>query len=178
MKFNYNDGGRSAAGYKGHTGDCVCRAICIATGLPYQQVYEVLANGNATQRKSKRTPKKGKTASRGINVRRKWFQEYMESLGFEWTPTMLVGQGCKVHLTDGELPAGKLVVSVSKHYTAVIDGVINDTHNPSERGVTIYPNGYPEHLLPKGAYRMENGNGWAYKPERCVYGYYTYKGKP
>ena len=37
-KFNYNDGGRLEAGYKGQTGDCVCRAICIATGKPYQEV--------------------------------------------------------------------------------------------------------------------------------------------
>ena len=175
MKFNYNDGGRSAAGYKGHAGDCVCRAICIVTGLPYKEVYDALAHGNYTQRKSKRTPKRGKTAARGINVGRKWFQEYMRGLGFEWIPTMLVGQGCKVHLNEKELPTGRLVVSVSKHYTAVIDGVINDTHNPSERGTTIYPNGYPEDKLPKGAYRMENGNGWAYKPERCVYGYWAYK---
>lgn len=67
---------------------------------------------------------------------------------------------------------GRLVVQVSKHYTSVIDGVINDTHDPSERGATIYPDGYPEHKLPKEAYRMENGNGWAYKPDRCVYGYW------
>jgi hypothetical protein len=172
MQFNYNDGGRSAAGYKGHTGDCVCRSICIATGLPYQEVYDTLAVGNQLQRKSNRTPKKGKTASAGINVRRKWFQDYMKSLGFVWVPTMLIGQGCKVHLKDGELPMGRLVVSVSKHYTAVIDGVIQDTHNPSERSTTIYPNGYPADQLPKGAYKMENGNGYAYSPDRCVYGYY------
>ena len=30
----YNDGGRTAAGFKGETGDCVTRAIAIATGLP------------------------------------------------------------------------------------------------------------------------------------------------
>jgi len=172
MKFTFNDGGRSAAGYKGTTGDCVCRAICIAAELPYQQVYDELAKGNLTQRASKRTPKKSKTAARGINVRRKWFQDYMKSLGFAWKPTMLIGRGCKVHLTDGELPMGRLVVSVSKHYTAVIDGVIQDTHNPSERGATIYPNGYPAHLIPKGAYKTENGNGWTYNPDRCVYGYY------
>jgi len=42
-------------------------------------------------------------------------------------PTMAIGSGCKVHLADGELPPGRLVVSVSKHYTAVTDGVIHDT---------------------------------------------------
>lgn len=178
MEFNYNDGGRKDAGYKGNTGDCVCRSICIVTGLPYQQVYDALASGNASQRKGKREPKHKagkKTAAHGISTTRKWFKDYMAYLGLVWTPTMLIGQGCKVHLTASELPAGRLVVMVSNHCTAVIDGVINDTYNPSERGCTVYPNGYPEHLLPKGAYKMDNGNGWAYRPERCVYGYYLLK---
>ena len=147
MIFNYNDGGRKLAGYVGDTGDCVCRAVAIASGRPYQEVYDRLAEGNATQRRSKhRRASFGKrTASRGIAVKRKWFQEYMRELGFEWTPTMFVGQGCKVHLKEEELPKGKLVVAVSKHYTAVIDGVINDTYDPS---------------------RDET---------RCVYGYFTKK---
>lgn len=143
-KFNYNDGGRLEAGYKGQTGDCVCRAICIATGKPYQEVYDVLANGNATQRKGKREGNKaGKlTASRGINTKRKWFADYMDSLGFVWTPTMLIGQGCKTHLKADELPNGILIVNVSKHFTCVIDGIINDTYDCSREGT------------------------------RCVYGYY------
>ncbi len=154
MEFQYNDGGRKLSGYKGHTGDCVCRAICIAANLPYQDVYDVLANGNYMQRKSKRTEKKSKTAAHGINVRRKWFKEYMKSLGFEWTPTMKIGQGCKVHLTDGELPNGRLVVAVSKHYTAVINGVINDLYNPERNTTWIH------------------GDGTTSIQKRCVYGYY------
>lgn len=142
MKFIFNDGGRALAGFKGTAGDCVCRSIAIATGKPYNEVYNSLAAGNVAQRRSKRTKKKGKTAREGIHTGRKWFKEYMKTLGFEWVPTMLIGQGCKVHLKEGELPAGKLVVALSKHMTAVIDGVINDTHDPSRDGV------------------------------RCVYGYY------
>lgn len=143
--FVFNDGGRAKAGYKGTTGDCVCRAICIITGKPYQEIYDALSEGNATQRKTKRSSKSTgiRTASKGINVKRKWFQTYMESLGFTWTPTMLIGQGCKVHLKADELPKGKLVISVSKHYTAMIDGVINDLYDPSREGT------------------------------RCVYGYYS-----
>lgn len=145
-RFVFNDGGRAAAGYKGQTGDCVCRAICIITGKPYQEVYDTLADGCATQRKSKRNSKVTgvRTAARGINTKRKWFQAYMKSLGFTWTPTMLVGQGCKTHLKAEELPKGKLVISVSKHYTTMIDGVINDTFDPSRDGT------------------------------RCVYGYYSF----
>jgi hypothetical protein len=136
MKWIYDDGGRAAAGYKGDTGDCVCRAVAIATGEPYQQVYEILAVGNATQRKTKRSPRAtGKrTASEGISTRRKWFSDLMESLGFAWVPTMGIGTGCRFHLRDGELPMGRLIVNVSKHMVAVIDGVIHDTHDCSRGG--------------------------------------------
>lgn len=36
LGFNYNDGGRKEAGYKGDAGDCVTRAISIATGNGYE----------------------------------------------------------------------------------------------------------------------------------------------
>jgi len=174
MQFIYNDGGRKAAGRKGDAGDCVTRAIAIATGLPYAKVYDDMAQGNADQRITKRSRKScGKrTASHGISVRRKWFKDYMAALGWKWTPTMGIGTGCTVHLADGELPMGRLIVSVSKHYTTVIDGVIHDTFDPSaDRGTTTFPPNYSGNI-PKGAKWLENGNGWSYEPERCVYGYW------
>jgi len=174
MKFVYDDGGRKEAGRKGDAGDCVTRAIAIATGRPYAQVYDDMAQGNAEQRITKRSRKShGKrTASRGISVQRKWFKDYMAALAWKWMPTMGIGTGCTVHLIDGELPMGRLIVSVSGHYTTVIDGVIHDTHDPSaNRGTTIYPPNYPG-VIPKAARWLSNGNGWAYSPDRCVYGYW------
>jgi hypothetical protein len=44
---------------------------------------------------------------------------------------MNIGRGCRVHLKTDELPAGRLIVPCSKHTTAVIDGVIHDTYDPS-----------------------------------------------
>ena len=44
--FQFNDGGRAAAGFRGEAGDCVTRAIAIATEQPYQDVYAAL-NGLA-----------------------------------------------------------------------------------------------------------------------------------
>ena len=137
MEFIKNDGGRADAGFKGSAGDCVCRSIVIATGKPYSEVYETLAQGNASQRVTqhvKSSRANVKTASRGINVKRKWFKDYMASLGFAWVPTMGIGTGCKVHLCKDELPSGTLIVAVSKHYTCVIDGVIHDTFNPDRDG--------------------------------------------
>tara|TARA_Y100001936_G_scaffold100477_1_gene98808 strand:+ start:14793 stop:15239 length:447 start_codon:yes stop_codon:yes gene_type:complete len=135
MKFVYNDGGRKQSGYKGTAGDCVTRAIAIASELPYQEVYEAMAHGNSTQRKSKHdTKKRTRTARNGISTSRKWFKDYMASIGFKWTPTMQIGSGCKVHLKPDELPKGRLIVAVSKHYTTMINGVINDLCDPSRNG--------------------------------------------
>lgn len=134
MKHVVNDGGREAAGYKGTAGDCVARAIAIVSGKPYAEVYERLARETGAQRASTRTKKRSASARNGINVRRKWFDDYMAELGFTWTPTMQIGQGCKVHLREDELPPGRLVVSVSKHYTAVIDGALHDLWDCSREG--------------------------------------------
>lgn len=171
MRFIKNDGGRAAAGFKGSAGDCVTRAIAIASDKPYAEVYAALAHGTGTQRKTKRTGKRTKSARNGINVTRQWFKDYMRSLGFEWTPTMLVGQGCKTHLTDGELPSGRLVVSVSGHYTAVIDGVVNDTFDPQREVAEFrqFP-GWQNATLAKGEQR--NQNGIFSIRRRCVYGYW------
>ena len=134
VEFNFNDGGRAEAGYKGRTGDCVTRAVAIAAELPYQQVYDRLAEGNATQRVTKRSKKataRQKTASHGISTKRKWFKDYMKSLGFTWVSTMGIGTGCKVHLKADELPKGRIIARVTRHYVAIIDGVINDTYDCS-----------------------------------------------
>ena len=137
--FNYNDGGRNASGYKGLTGDCVVRAIAIVTGKPYQEVYDALNLLGESERTGKR--KKTKSNSR-TGVFRVTYEKYLKSLGYQWTPTMHIGTGCTVHLRQDQLPKGRLIVSVSRHVTTMIDGVIYDTYDCSRHGT------------------------------RCVYGYY------
>lgn len=153
MQVVLDDGGRQAAGFKGLTGDCVVRSVCIAGGLDYATVYAALTQVNAQTR---RRGKQSKPSPRnGVDVRGVAFKRFMQEQGFTWTPTMKIGSGCKVHLTDGELPPGRLVVVVSKHYTAVIDGVIHDTFDP-QRQTIWYEEGKPVRVS-----------------ERCVYGYWT-----
>lgn len=143
MNIVHDDGGRAAAGFRGTAGDCVARSIAIASGRPYREIYAALAQSTGTQRAGKRG-KRPASARNGVNVTRKWFREYLHSLGAVWHPTMGIGTGCRVHLTASELPAGRLVVAVSRHYTTVIDGVIHDLFDPSRNGT------------------------------RCVYGYWTF----
>lgn len=139
--FQYNDGGRKQAGFKGKTGDCVTRAIAIAAELPYEQVYEVMTAGTRQERSPRgvrynhsQARRKPLSARDGIHVKRKWFKEYMASLGFEWTPCMSIGSGCKVHVKASELPMGRLILSLSGHYAAFIDGVLHDTHDSARDG--------------------------------------------
>lgn len=131
MKFNLNDGGREAAGYKGKTGDCVCRAIAIATQKPYQEIYDLINTYSTTEKLRKRMRSK---SSARTGVHKHTTRTIMNDLGWTWVPTMGIGTGCKVHLTDDELPSGNLVVSVSKHVTAVLDGILNDTFDCTRDG--------------------------------------------
>jgi len=124
MKFQYNDGGRAAAGYKGATRDCVARSMAIATQMGYEYCYDMVQTNCKDH---------GDGGARN-GVPKKVTRAMMEVLGWEWVPTMGIGTGCKVHLRDGELPMGRLMVSTSRHITAVIDGVIYDTYDPSRGG--------------------------------------------
>lgn len=140
MEFNYNDGGRAAAGFKRTTrcGDCVCRAIAIATQRPYIEIYSLILHFAKQERTGKR---KRRISDPEKGVFRSTERKVMAFLGWEWVPTMGIGTGCKVHLRADELPAGRIVANVSHHFTAVIDGVINDIFDPS-RGETRCVYGY------------------------------------
>ena len=127
----YNDGGRAAAGFRGETGDCVTRAIAIATKTPYQDVYAALNHLAQNERRYR-----GRRSSARTGVFKKTYKRYLQTLGpWAWMPTMRIGQGCTVHLRTAELPGGRLIVKVSKHLVAVIDGVVHDTHDPSRDGM-------------------------------------------
>ena len=144
MRWQYNDGGRKAAGFKGDPGDCVTRAIAIATGKPYLEVYNALNKFAESER-----PRKGKSRSNArTGVYKRTQHRYIASLGWKWVPTMGIGTGCRVHLRADELPAGRLIVSVSRHCVAVLDGVLHDTYDTSRAGM------------------------------RCVYGYWLPPEKP
>ena len=147
LELKINDGGRAAAGFKGQAGDCVVRSIAIATGSPYQKVYDDLFKANQEFRNTSRTKLARSLKQRNDSPRsgthRVVLKKYLEKLGWKWIPTMFVGQGCKVHLKREELPMGTLIVSCSKHLTVVIDGVLNDIFDCSRNGT------------------------------RCVYGYWT-----
>ncbi len=125
MRFQYDDGGRKAAGFKGEAGDCGARAIAIATGKPYREVYDALNQVAASMRQTKRV--RGSSSRTGLN--RVVYEKYLASLGWRFVPTMTVGSGCKVHMREEELPEGKIICRLSRHLAAVVYGVVHDTHD-------------------------------------------------
>jgi hypothetical protein len=149
FSFEFNDGGREEAGFKGGVGDCVVRSIAIAAKLPYLQVYEDLRRANEVYAQQRNDRLAKRLIAKGVSPRngnhRNVFHGYILGLGFAWVPTMKIGAGCQVHLRPDELPKETLIVKVSKHLTVIVDGVIHDTHDPSRGG------------------------------NRCVYGYYIKK---
>lgn len=130
LPFTFNDGGRADAGYRGTTGDCGCRALAIVTGRPYQECYDLLIELARRERRAK--PSHPRTG-----VHTPTFHRAAERLGLRWVPTKRVGDPTTVHLAVGELPQGRLICRVSKHYTAVINGVIHDNHDPSRDGTRM-----------------------------------------
>lgn len=136
MTYKYNDGGRAASGRRGRAGDCVCRALCIATGIDYAVMYKRLAEGNASQRQTAGMHKTGKgvrTASHGIYTKRQWFKDLMAELGFRWVP--LVGFGEQAHtLNEFTRFEPVVILKLRRHYAAMIDGVINDTFDSGDNG--------------------------------------------
>lgn len=121
LEFNYNDGGRSKYFNATHVGDCVTRAIAIASGMDYKEVY------NLFYKVSGRTPRNG--------VEKKTIRKVMQILGAVWTPCMKIGSGCTCHLRKNEIPMEeRIVCSLSGHLTAVINGVVNDTYDCTRGG--------------------------------------------
>lgn len=141
-----DDGGRARAPGFGGTAparDCVPRAIAIAAERPYATVYAELAGlarvvAEARRRRrlitgERRDPGPARAPRSGVE--HKVTHAYLEDhLGWTWTPTMSIGSGTTVHLREGELPAGRLVVQCSRHLVAVIDGVVHDTADPCRGG--------------------------------------------
>ena len=135
-EFVEDDGGRAAAGYGEPEGDCVARAITIATGKPYAEVFEALKAAHARHVKRLRPGSyaaglEGRRRTEPIHngCDRKVYEPYLRSLGWQWTRIRE-----RLFLRAGALPPGRLIVLVHGHLVAVIDGVIRDTYDSGGTG--------------------------------------------
>lgn len=133
-----DDGGRGRAGFGGAAGDCVARAIAIATQKDYREVHDALIVRSVESAKhdnsahGKRIRRRGGVtafdADHGCS--KTAYGPYLESLGWRHVST----EDQKLRLRADELPPGRLVVEISRHLVAVIDGVIHDTFDSGRAG--------------------------------------------
>ena len=126
--FIYDDGGRAEAGYKAKgVGDCVPRAIAIATGIPYKKVLGDLYEKQKAfywDRYSSKNPH----PTQGTQP--KVYDAYLEDLG--WKKVYPKG---KLRFRKDNLPKRKkLIVHTDRHLAAVIDGKLRDTWESSKEG--------------------------------------------
>lgn len=126
MNFKYNDGGRSKYFKASRVGDCSVRAIAIATNQDYKQVYNDLKKLNNGVSCRNGTPKEVS-------------KKYLLSKGWIWVGiNRRDGDYCR--LSEEFFSNNKTyIASVSKHLTAIVNGVINDTYDCSKDGErTVY----------------------------------------
>lgn len=115
MRFKFNDGGRSEAGYKGSAGDCVPRSIIIANNLPYRKVRSDLDEKVKVMTGGLCQSTQNGTSDAVAHA-------YLTDLGWEAVP--MVGTSIT------EVPdRGTYIVSIktNNHFTCMIDGVVHDT---------------------------------------------------
>lgn len=124
MEWKYNDGGRSKYFTASKVGDCVTRAIAIAKGIDYKDAYMEIKHIVGY------SPRNG--------VYKKDTKKVMEHFGGVWVPCSGIGVKNKTHLNSAEMPLqGRLIAQVTKHLTCILDGVINDTYDPSRNGTRM-----------------------------------------
>jgi hypothetical protein len=119
LPWVYDDGGRGTAGPEFEDeydiGDCVTRAIAIATGRPYANVY-------ATVDELCRSDGDDPDAGADKYVPSELTDEVMSKFGWRWVPLR------SASLVTGSLPdEPRLVAVMSGHMCAVINGVMRDT---------------------------------------------------
>lgn len=115
--FVWNDGGRATSGFVGFAGDCVTRAISIATGIAYREVYDSLKRlGGASPRDGVMTSVMG---------------DYLSELGWFRTDT------APIEFSPPGLPGGVVIAQLAGpknggHVCAVVEHVVHDTWNSAD----------------------------------------------
>lgn len=120
-RFIYNDGGRSKYYQLEKVGDCVIRAIAIATETDYKEVVED-------------TWEFTKKYGCPINWRKIW-QLYLEKIGWEKVKAPKF-KGRKARAKD--LPKGRFIAQQATHLSAIVDGKPHDIWDTSDRMVYCY----------------------------------------
>lgn len=124
--FVYHDGGRTSSGFKGKN-DCAIRAMAIACDISYCEARNIL----------KESSRDGKMGSGAISkgVYKEDLESALSQFGFKRKRAPKF-EGRKARYQD--IPKGRVVVRMARHFAAVVDGVLYDTFDSSEKMVYSY----------------------------------------
>jgi len=143
MAYKYDDGGRNACGFQGKSGDCFLRAYAITEGKNYaearKEMEEEYKKLKPITHKRRGAKKPSRLKNEGVSsnvygVYTKHAREILSKKGYTWTPVMGIGTGTTMHVKEGELPQGKNILRVSKHFIASEGQDWKDSHNASRGG--------------------------------------------
>jgi len=123
--FIFNDGGRSHY-FKGRAGDCATRAMSIALELDYKLCYDELAKAHSA--------KTGKRSARN-GIYKDDFDTVLKRHGWIWHSAPKF-EGRKARYSD--MPQGRVIVRMARHFAAVIDGVLYDAWDSCDKMVYGY----------------------------------------
>lgn len=120
MNYEYNDGGRKAAGFEGGVADCVTRALSIISGKPYSVVRTgVLSLAPDADRA-------------GVNVFCPQFSEHMvRHFGATFIPV-------RYAIPVREFPRGEFIALTQNHVTAISDCKVLDVFDCRDELVRGY----------------------------------------
>ncbi len=132
LRLKLNDGGRRDAGFKGHAGDCVSRAIAIALDQEYRETYIGLGALYDEMTGGLERSARGGVASPV------WYR-YLKERGWDLDLTP------NAYFTAEAIPMqGTVIAVLPRHCAAVIDGVVHDAWDSRKSNRT--KNGSPKLL--------------------------------
>lgn len=159
--WQFDDGGRKAAGYEGLAPDCAVRAICIVTGQPYVEVRRALL------------PRWRRWLGKEINGVWWWrLTRYLRRFGWEYLDLRAAspssGKLKPIHRMDDVKLPPNAIVHVEGHTAAVVEGVQHDT-GPCNTGELVYGYFYHADDLPLAwLARIDQWRKIATKPSRLI----------
>lgn len=136
MRWVRNDGGRAAAGYGSLYGDCITRSAAIAAELPFADVLALL------HRAREPVDLPGLSSPRLYEIFSAAQRVLLTELGWRWVQVRPLPRGRRVYWREGDVPAGRLIVAVGRHFCAVVEGAIHDTHDASGGTGRLHVFGY------------------------------------
>lgn len=125
MGFSYNDGGKP--GHVKNNSDCSVRAVSIAIGISYPEAAKRLRQASRNGRAGNGAISKG--------VYKEDMSAVLKEFGWAWHKAPKF-EGRKARYYD--MPSGSVIVSMAKHFSAVIDGTVHDVFDCREKMVYGY----------------------------------------